>query len=95
MTDDDVVRVRAIVRGRVQGVFFRASTEEEAQLLGLVGWVRNLPDRSVEIAAQGPRAAVRALLAWARKGPPAAVVTELVEKEEAVEPGATGFRITR
>jgi len=45
--------IRAIVSGRVQGVFFRAYTEEEALKCGVKGWVRNLPDRSVEVLASG------------------------------------------
>ena len=68
-------RVVAIVTGRVQGVAFRAATAAQAQQLGgLTGWVRNLPDGSVEIVAEGARERVEALLAWARRGPPAARV---------------------
>jgi acylphosphatase len=67
-------RVRAIVTGRVQGVAYRASTVFEARGLGLTGWVRNLPDGSVELEAQGHEAPVEALLAWCAHGPPAAYV---------------------
>jgi len=72
------VRVRAVVRGRVQGVAFRAATLDEAgRLGGLSGWVKNLPDRSVEVLAEGERAAVEALLAWCRHGPRAARVDDV------------------
>jgi acylphosphatase len=67
-------RVRANVTGRVQGVAYRASTVEQARVHGLTGWVRNLPDGSVELEAQGDDARVSALLAWCRHGPPAARV---------------------
>ena len=63
------LRVRAVVRGRVQGVGYRASTQHEGARLGLAGWVRNLPDGSVELEAEGPRAALEALLAWCAVGP--------------------------
>ena len=78
-------RVRAIVTGRVQGVAYRASTVYEARDHGLTGWVRNLPDGSVELEAQGDRAKVDALLAWCAHGPPAARVTGVnVEERYAI-----------
>ncbi|MBZ0237038.1 MAG: acylphosphatase [Deltaproteobacteria bacterium] len=70
-------RVHARVRGRVQGVAYRASTRHEARRLGLAGWVRNLPDGSVELEAQGPTDVVEQLLAWCRKGPSLARVTSV------------------
>lgn len=72
---EDRVALRATVRGRVQGVFFRDSTRREATALGLSGWVRNLPDGRVEAFAVGPRVACEALLAFLRAGPPRAQVT--------------------
>lgn len=74
------VRVHLVVSGRVQGVSFRACTSDEARRLGVRGWVRNLPDGRVEAEAEGERAAVEALVAWCRHGPPAARV-EGVEVE--------------
>ncbi|MBK9261157.1 MAG: acylphosphatase [Polyangiaceae bacterium] len=67
-------QVHLLVRGRVQGVYFRASTEREARRLGLVGWVKNCPDGSVEIAAEGSEEALKDLVAWAHRGPSAARV---------------------
>ncbi|MCB9539018.1 MAG: acylphosphatase [Myxococcales bacterium] len=62
-------RLHLRVRGRVQGVFFRASTQSTARDLGLTGWVRNLPDGDVEAVAEGPRDALERLLAWTHEGP--------------------------
>ena len=63
--------------GRVQGVFYRASTRQRAQELGCRGYARNLPDGSVEVLAIGDPAAVHALVEWLRQGPPAAQVTDV------------------
>lgn len=65
------------MRGRVQGVGFRASCAARAEALGVAGWVRNRPDGSVELVAHGARAAVRGLLEWCRQGPQAARVSEV------------------
>jgi acylphosphatase len=80
--DPSTVRVRARVEGTVQGVFYRASTKDKAVELGVVGWVRNRSDGSVEINAEGNRAAVDALLNWARQGPPMAQVRALKVEED-------------
>lgn len=86
-------RVRLRVRGRVQGVWYRASTRARAEELGLRGWVRNRRDGSVEAEAEGPDAAVDALVAWCREGPPLAEVTS-VEVEELAPGGVEeGFRV--
>jgi acylphosphatase len=69
-------RVEIVVRGRVQGVFYRDSTRRKAMELGLVGTVRNLPDGAVEIVAEGPAAALETLVQWCRLGPPAAEVRD-------------------
>ncbi len=73
----DKAQVRIVVKGRVQGVFFRAATAHEAHGLGLTGWVRNSPDGRVEIRAEGARRNLEMLAAWAHQGPPAARVTEV------------------
>lgn len=68
-------RLHALVRGRVQGVYFRGFIEQHANALGLAGWARNLPDgMTVEIVAEGPREALEALLARLRQGPPGSSV---------------------
>jgi acylphosphatase len=72
---------RWIVAGRVQGVYFRAFTQDRARELGVAGWVRNLPDGRVECVAAGAPAALAALRAALEKGPPAARVTAVEECE--------------
>jgi acylphosphatase len=75
------------VSGRVQGVYYRAATCERATELGLRGWVRNLPDRRVEVVAAGDIDAVGSLTAWLWQGPPSAsVVTVGVEEWTGVVP---------
>jgi acylphosphatase len=69
-----VVRVRVTVSGFVQGVWFRQSCRQQAQLLGVTGWVRNRFDGRVEIEAEGARDSVDALVRWAHQGPSRAVV---------------------
>ncbi|GIW71845.1 MAG: acylphosphatase [Planctomycetota bacterium] len=84
---------RARVHGRVQGVFFRASAREQAQRLGLVGWVRNLPDGTVEAYYEGAPAAVREMDRWLRQGPPLARVTAVDIEEREPEGMYDSFRI--
>ena len=70
-------RVHLWVRGRVQGVFFRANMRRVAEESGVSGWVRNLPDgRTVEAVLEGPREAVERVLCWSLRGPPLARVEE-------------------
>lgn len=84
--------VRFIVTGRVQGVFFRASTREQAQRLGLRGHAKNLADGSVEVLAQGEAAALDALEAWLRIGPPGARV-DSVSRVATDDDVGGGFRV--
>lgn len=82
------------VKGRVQGVGFRAALRHEARKLGVNGWVRNRADGSVEALLQGPAGPVDRLAAWARRGPPGAAVSELcVIEAEAPEPRCEGFEL--
>ncbi|MDP3509899.1 MAG: acylphosphatase [Candidatus Melainabacteria bacterium] len=68
------------ITGRVQGVFYRHSTKQEAQQLGLCGWVRNQADGTVEVLAAGPEAALNLLIAWCKQGPPSAIVDRVEVK---------------
>ena len=86
-------RVRLMISGSVQGVFFRVSCAERAEDLGLAGWVRNASAGGVEAVFEGEDAGVDAMLAWCREGPPHARV-DRVEVVEEVPTGARGFRIT-
>jgi acylphosphatase len=87
-----VRRARVRVRGRVQGVFFRESIRRAALEEGVAGYVRNLPDGSVEAAFEGAPDAVERLVAFARSGPPDADVREVEIAEEPPE-GASGFSV--
>ncbi len=73
----DYEQLQAIVHGRVQGVNFRAYTVEEATRLGLSGWVRNRPDRTVEVRAEGPRDRLEQLLRFLYRGSPSSQVTSV------------------
>lgn len=74
MTIDERARIRIVVTGRVQGVFFRRAAAEQARTLSIAGWARNLNDGSVEIVGEGERQNLQLLLAWAHQGPPHARV---------------------
>jgi acylphosphatase len=88
-------RVEVHVGGRVQGVCYRASAREEAQRLGVLGEVRNLPDGRVEVIAEGPRDRLEQLVAWCRKGPPAAEVADVSARWSPASGGFTSFRVAR
>ena len=76
-------RVRLLIEGRVQGVFFRASAVEQATRLGVKGWIRNRRDGSVELLAEGENSAVGALVAWCHQGQPRARVERVhVERQD-------------
>ena len=86
------MKLHAFINGRVQGVFFRANTKEMAEKLGVAGWVRNLPDGSVEAVFEGDENAVEQIVEWCHRGPAMAKVEEVyVEYEE--PKGEKGFRI--
>jgi acylphosphatase len=77
-----IKRVRATVTGRVQGVYFRTYTQDEAQKLGVAGWVRNLPDGSVEAAIEGDSDKVDQMVNWLKTGTPMAEVKSVETTEE-------------
>jgi len=90
--DGDLRRARVVVSGRVQGVWFRGATADQAARLGVSGWVRNLADGDVEAAFEGSPARVLAAIEWCRVGPPSARVDGVsVDWEEPV--GEVGFRV--
>jgi acylphosphatase len=76
------LRIRLIIKGRVQGVFFRDSTRRAANKLGLFGWVRNLPDGSVETLIEGPQDKVQKLVSWCHHGPTTARVDHVQQVVE-------------
>ena len=92
MPDAMLIRRRLIVHGRVQGVAFRYATRERARALGVDGWVRNLPDGSVEAVFEGEPGLVAKLAAFCRVGPPAARVDGVEEHSEEPE-GLRGFAV--
>lgn len=74
-------RIRLIIRGRVQGVWYRGSAQEIALELGLTGWAKNLSDGSVELVAEGEGPSLDALKKWCREGPPLARVHDVLEEQ--------------
>lgn len=74
-------KVRVIIRGRVQGVFFRMETQQAARRIGVNGWVRNRRDGSVEAVFEGDAEKSEEMLAWCRKGPPLARVDDVEVQE--------------
>jgi len=88
-------RIHAIVSGKVQGVFYRASTQNEAKKLDLTGFVRNLSDGTVEMEVQGNLEAIDRLLDWCRLGPPDSQVTRITSKVISRIPNEGIFEIRR
>ncbi|MGE5188657.1 MAG: acylphosphatase [Gemmatimonadota bacterium] len=84
---------RVVVSGRVQGVWFRASTRDVAAGFGVHGFVRNLPDRRVEAVLQGERAAVEKTITFMREGPPGALVTDVSVEWRAPTEEFGGFHV--
>jgi acylphosphatase len=90
-----MVVARLLVRGRVQGVWYRGSMQQEARRLGVTGWVRNLDDGRVEAEARGERPAVEALIAWAHQGPRGARVDAVDVTWPGVSDGAQADFVVR
>jgi len=87
-------RIKIKVEGRVQGVFFRAHTQEKASSLGLTGWVRNTEDGGVEAVAEGDKKELEALISWCHKGPPAAKVFKVDVEWQTATGEFRGFRVS-
>ncbi|MFC1915246.1 acylphosphatase [Chloroflexota bacterium] len=90
---NDPALVKAIVYGRVQGVFFRAFVAEQASELGLTGYVRNLPWRAVEVVVEGERGQLKKLIGYLRMGPPGARVEKVVTNWSEYTGSYSSFKI--
>jgi len=90
----DTIRAHLIIEGRVQGVWFRDSTRNEATRLNLTGWVKNRFDGSVELVAEGSQEEVKKLIEWCHHGPPSARVTMVHEIKEDYTGNFDSFRIS-
>ncbi|MBI5227961.1 acylphosphatase [Candidatus Micrarchaeota archaeon] len=88
-------RLHVIVSGTVQGVYFRAGAQQKAQSLGLVGFVKNRDDDSVELVAEGERESLEELLLWCSKGPKEAIVKHMEFAWETYSGEFSGFEIIR
>lgn len=86
-------QLHLIIHGRVQGVFFRDCTVRKAKELGVIGWVKNLADGTVEMVAQGERARLEALRDWCNEGSPTAKVEKIEAEWESVAERFEDFRI--
>lgn len=86
-------RLHVYIKGRVQGVFFRAAARRAAADLNLAGWVRNMDDGRVEAVIEGKNDDVDKMIEWCRIGPPAARVDEVIISEEHYTGGFSGFSI--
>ena len=91
MPAEENAHAHVVVSGRVQGVYFRASTAQEARSLGIAGWVRNTGS-DVEAEFEGPRHLVEQMIAWCHSGPPRAMVDSVIVKWGVPE-GLTGFSV--
>ncbi len=89
----DAKRIHVIVEGRVQGVFFRAFTREEALKLNLSGWVRNRPEGSVEAVVEGEAGAVEKMAQWFHRGSPSSMVENVIISEESPVGDTGSFEI--
>lgn len=90
----DKKRAHLIIKGRVQGVFFRLKTQQAAKRQGVNGWVQNLPDKTVEAILEGDAKAVEAVIKWCRKGPTLAKVDQvIIAWQNSMVEGLKEFRI--
>lgn len=92
---DTIQAIKVHVEGKVQGVYFRASTAKKANALGLVGWVRNLEDGRVELLAQGPPDTLDGLLQWCQKGPVLARVVNVYHEMAPLDRELCEFSVLR
>lgn len=90
---EEKARLNLKIHGRVQGVFFRAETARQAGSLGLVGWVRNAPDGTVEVVAEGEKEALDKLREWCQKGPSFSQVEKVEVEWKPYQSEFTSFEI--
>lgn len=93
MESGDRERAHVYVSGQVQGVFFRDSTRDKAEQLGLTGWVKNLPDGRVEALFEGPPEKVQEMIQWCEQGPSQATVEEVDAEFEAPQEDLKSFEV--
>jgi acylphosphatase len=93
LQDSDLQRAHVRVSGQVQGVFFRDSTRQKAEELGLAGWVRNMPDGQVEALFEGPTEKVREMVTWCEEGPQRASVENVDTNFENAGGDLEGFEV--
>ena len=86
--------IRLTIKGKVQGVFYRATAKDIADALGIKGWVRNLPDDNVEIRATASEESLQKFMNWCKQGPPKAKVDEVIIEELDLQE-FNDFRINR
>ena len=86
--------IRLTIKGKVQGVFYRATAKDVADQLGIKGWVRNLPDNNVEVTATASEESLQKFIAWCKQGPPKAKVEDVIIEDIGLEV-FNGFRIIR
>ena len=86
--------IRLTIKGKVQGVFYRATAKDVADLTGVKGRIRNLPDNNVEITATAPEEVLQKFINWCKQGPPRARVDDVIVEELSPEE-FNGFRIIR
>lgn len=89
----DAIALHVCVAGRVQGVWYRQSTKDQADANGVSGWVRNLPDGRVEALLVGVANAVHDVEAWMNQGPPLAMVAEVISDLVDIPEGLRGFEV--
>lgn len=87
------LNVHVLIYGRVQGVWFRSSTKQKAEQLGLTGWVRNTHDGNVEAVFEGEEKLVKEMIEWCHRGPPLAEVENVEVKKQNPTNGFDGFSI--
>lgn len=87
------IQMKVIIEGMVQGVFYRATTRDRAQMLGLTGWVKNMPDRSVHALFQGSPDLIDQMIEWCWQGSPASRVDHVHTELQELENQLTAFEV--